>query len=148
MEHTHAKMIDRNTVEFPPVNDNTRGIINYYTDTELLAADGYLPFQGATYPSDGKNYETYYEIVDGVIVQKYEEIIPEPYVDPMTPEEHRRQHYQMLTDGMEAELAYKTRKGYPAEELQALEAQIDECRAQIKQMFPDVVEEKTDVDNA
>lgn len=38
MQHTHAKFINENTVEFPPVNDNTRGIINYFSAPELLEA--------------------------------------------------------------------------------------------------------------
>ena len=36
MQHTHAKFINENMVEFPPINDNTRGIINYYTDLSLI----------------------------------------------------------------------------------------------------------------
>lgn len=41
---------------------------------------------------------------------------------------------------MEAELAYKTRKGYPVEELKAIEDKIDKLRAQIKTMYPDEAE--------
>ena len=48
---------------------------------------------------------------------------------------------------MEAELAYKTRKGYPVEELKALEEKIDEVRAQIKAIYPDG-QEAANVDNA
>ena len=55
MQHTHAKFIDETTIEFPPINDNTRGIINYFAAPELLEADGYLPFVGMEYPADGKN---------------------------------------------------------------------------------------------
>ena len=44
MQQTHAKYINETMVEFPPINDNTRGIINYFADTERLEADGYLPF--------------------------------------------------------------------------------------------------------
>lgn len=54
MQHTHAKFIDETTIEFPPINDNARGIINYFAAPELLEADGYLPFVLAEYPADGK----------------------------------------------------------------------------------------------
>ncbi len=141
MQHTHAKFINENMVEFPPINDNTRGIINYYTDKELLEADGYLPFVSAEYPADGKNYNAVYDIRDGRIYQSWQEIVPEPEDEPAIPaEEQRRQAYLAITDGMEAELAYKTRKGYPAEELKAIEEKIDRLRAQIKTMYPDEAE--------
>lgn len=149
MQHTHAKFINDNTVEFPPVNDNTRGIINYYTDKELLEADGYLPFVGTEYPTDGKNYSAVYEVKDGIIYQNWQEIISEPEDAPAIPaEEQRRQAYLAITDGMEAELAYKTRKGYPVEELKAIEEKIDRLRAQIKAMYPEDEKEGANVDNA
>lgn len=141
MQHTRARFINDNTVEFPPINDNTRGIINYYTDKELLEADGYLPFVGTEYPTDGKNYSAVYEVKDGIIYQNWQEIISEPEDAPAIPaEEQRRQAYLAITDGMEAELAYKTRKGYPAEDLKAIEEKIDRLRAQIKTMYPDEAE--------
>ena len=141
MQHTHAKFINDNTVEFPPVNDNTRGIINYFAAPELLEADGYLPFVSAEYPADGKNYNAVYEVKDGIIYQNWQEIISEPEDAPAIPaEEQRRQAYLAITDGMEAELAYKTRKGYPAEDLKAIEDKIDKLRAQIKTMYPDEAE--------
>lgn len=141
MQHTHAKFINDNTVEFPPVNDNTRGIINYYTDKELLEADGYLPFVGTEYPTDGKNYSAVYEVKDGIIYQNWQEVISEQEEEITVPaEEQRRQAYLAITDGMEAELAYKTRKGYPVEELKAIEDKIDKLRAQIKTMYPDEAE--------
>lgn len=141
MQHTHAKFINENMVEFPPINDNTRGIINYYTDKELLEADGYLPFVSAEYPADGKNYSAVYEVRDNKIYQSWQEIISETKEEITVPaEEQRRQAYLAITDGMEAELAYKTRKGYPAEDLKAIEDKIDKLRAQIKTMYPDEAE--------
>lgn len=141
MQHTHAKFINENMVEFPPVNDNTRGIINYFAAPELLEADGYLPFVSTEYPADGKNYNAVYEVKDGIIYQSWQEIISEPEDAPAIPaEEQRRQAYLAITDGMEAELAYKTRKGYPVEELKVIEDKIDELRAQIKTMYPDEAE--------
>lgn len=149
MQHTHAKFIDETTIEFPPVNDNIRGIINYFADTELLEADGYLPFVLAEYPADGKNYSAVYEVRDNKIYQSWQEIVPEPEDEPAIPaEEQRRQAYLAITDGMEAELAYKTRKGYPAEELKAIEEKIDRLRAQIKTMYPEDEKEAANVDNA
>lgn len=149
MQHTHAKFIDENTVEFPPVNDNSRGIINYFADTELLEADGYLPLIPAEYPTDGKNYSAVYEVRNNKIYQIWQEIVPEPEKKITVPaEEQRRQAYLEVTDGMEAELAYKTRKGYPAEELKAIEEKIDLLRAQIKTIYPDEQEETANVDNA
>ena len=141
MQHTHAKFINENMVEFPPINDNTRGIINYYTDKELLEADGYLPFVSAEYPADGKNYNAVYDIRDNKIYQSWQEIISETKEEITVPaEEQRRQAYLAISDGMEAELAYKTRKGYPAEDLKAIEDKIDKLRAQIKTMYPDEAE--------
>lgn len=141
MQHTHAKFINENMVEFPPVNDNTRGIINYFADTERLEADGYLPFVGTEYPTDGKNYSAVYEVKDGIIYQNWQEVISEQEEEITVPaEEQRRQAYLAITDGMEAELAYKTRKGYPVEELKAIEDKIDKLRAQIKTMYPDEAE--------
>ena len=141
MQHTHAKFIDKNTVEFPPVNDNTRGIINYFAAPELLEADGYLSFVGMEYPADGKNYSAVYEVRDNKIYQSWQEVISEQEEEITVPaEEQRRQAYLAITDGMEAELAYKTRKGYPAEELKAIEEKIDRLRAQIKTMYPDEAE--------
>lgn len=141
MQHTHAKFINENTVEFPPINDNERGIINYFADAELLEADGYLPFVSSEYPADGKNYNAVYEIRDGRIYQSWQEVVSEPEDEPAIPaEEQRRQAYLAITDGMEAELAYKTRKGYPAEDLKSIEEKIDRLRAQIKAMYPDEAE--------
>lgn len=138
MLHTHAKYINETMVEFPPINDNNRGIINYFTNAELLEADGYLPFIGMEYPTDGKNYNAVYEVKDGIIYQSWQEVASEPEDAPAIPaEEQRRQAYLAITDGMEAELAYKTRKGYPVEELKAIEDKIDEVRAQIKKIYPD-----------
>lgn len=149
MQHTHAKFIDETTIEFPPINDNTRGIINYFAAPELLEADGYLPFVLAEYPADGKNYSAVYEVRDNKIYQSWQEIVPEPEDEPAIPaEEQRRQAYLAITDGMEAELAYKTRKGYPAEELKAIEEKIDRLRAQIKTMYPEDEKEGANVDNA
>lgn len=149
MQHTHAKFINDNMVEFPPINNNERGIINYFADAELLEADGYLPFVGTEYPTDGKNYNAVYEVRDNKIYQSWQEIVPEPEDAPAIPaEEQRRQAYLAITDGMEAELAYKTRKGYPAEDLKAIEEKIDRLRAQIKTMYPDEQEEAANVDNA
>lgn len=126
------------TIEFPPINDNKRGIINYFTDTKQLKTDGYLPFVSAEYPMDGKIYNAVYEIRDGRIHQSWQEVISETEDEPAIPaEEQRRQAYLAITDGMEAELAYKTRKGYPADELKAIEDKIDQLRAQIKTMYPD-----------
>ncbi len=140
-QHTHAKLIDRNTVEYPPINDNERGIINYFADAELLEADGYLPFVGTEYPTDGKNYSAVYEVRDNKIYQSWQEVISEQEEEITVPaEEQRRQAYLAITDGMEAELAYKTRKGYPAETLKAIEEKIDRLRAQIKAMYPDEAE--------
>lgn len=141
MQHTHAKFINETTVEFPPINDNNRGIINYFAAPELLEADGYLPFVSAEYPTGGKNYNAVYEVRDGIIYQSWQEIVPEPEEEITVPaEEQRRQAYLAITDGMEAELAYKTRKGYPAEDLKAIEEKIDRLRAQIKTMYPDEAE--------
>lgn len=141
MQHTHAKFIDETTIEFPPINDNARGIINYFADAELLEADGYLPFVGMEYPADGKNYSAVYEVRDNKIYQSWQEVISEQEEEITVPaEEQRRQAYLAITDGMEAELAYKTRKGYPAEELKAIEEKIDRLRAQIKAMYPDEAE--------
>lgn len=138
MQHTHAKFINDNTVEFPPINDNERGIINYFADDELLEADGYLPFVSSEYPADGKNYNAVYKVRDNKIYQSWQEVVSEPEDAPAIPaEEQRRQAYLAITDGMEAELAYKTRKGYPVEELKAIEDKIDEVRAQIKKIYPD-----------
>lgn len=149
MQHTHAKFINENMVEFPPVNDNTRGIINYFAAPELLEADGYLPFVSTEYPADGKNYNAVYEVKDGIIYQNWQEIISEPEEEITVPaEEQRRQAYLAITDGMEAELAYKTRKGYPAEDLKAIEEKIDRLRAQIKAMYPEDEKEDANVDNA
>ena len=106
-----------------------------------MEADGYLPFVLAEYPADGKNYSAVYEVRDNKIYQSWQEIVPEPEDEPAIPaEEQRRQAYLAITDGMEAELAYKTRKGYPAEELKAIEEKIDRLRAQIKTMYPDEAE--------
>lgn len=138
MQHTHAKFINDNTVEFPPLNDNERGIINYFADAELLKADGYLPFVSAEYPADGKNYNAVYKVRDNKIYQSWQEVVSKPEDAPAIPaEEQRRRAYLEVTDGMEAELAYKTRKGYPAETLKAIEDKIDEVRAQIKKIYPD-----------
>ncbi len=54
----------------------------------------------------------------------------------------------LFRSGMEAELAYKTRKGYPAEDLKAIEEKIDRLRAQIKTMYPEDEKEGANVDNA
>lgn len=149
MQHTHARFINDNTVEFPPINDNTRGIINYFAAPELLVADGYLPFVGTEYPTDGKNYSAVYEVRDGRIYQSWQEVISEQEEEITVPaEEQRRQAYLAITDGMEAELAYKTRKGYPVEELKAIEDKIDKLRAQIKAMYPEDEKEGANVDNA
>lgn len=149
MQHTHAKFINENMVEFPPINDNTRGIINYFAAPELLEADGYLPFVSAEYPADGKNYNAVYEVKDGIIYQSWQEVISEQEEEITVPaEEQRRQAYLAITDGMEAELAYKTRKGYPAEDLKAIEEKIDRLRAQIKAMYPEDEKEGANVDNA
>ena len=121
MQHTHAKFINENTVEFPPINNNERGIINYFADAELLETDGYLPFVSSEYPADGKNYNAVYEVKDGIIYQSWQEVVHEQEEKITVPaEEQRRQAYLAITDGMEAELAYKTRKGYPAEDLKAI----------------------------
>lgn len=149
MQHTHAKFINENTVEFPPLNDNERGIINYFADAKLLEADGYLPFVSSEYPADGKNYNAVYEVKDGIIYQSWQEVISEQEEEITVPaEEQRRQAYLAITDGMEAELAYKTRKGYPAEDLKAIEEKIDRLRAQIKAMYPEDEKEGANVDNA
>ena len=149
MQHTHAKFINENMVEFPPINDNERGIINYFADDELLEADGYLPFVSAEYPADGKNYNAVYEVKDGIIYQSWQEVISEQEEEITVPaEEQRRQAYLAITDGMEAELASKTRKGYPVEDLKAIEEKIDRLRAQIKAMYPEDEKEGANVDNA
>ena len=149
MQHTHAKFINENMVEFPPINDNERGIINYFADDELLEADGYLPFVSAEYLADGKNYNAVYEVKDGIIYQSWQEVISEQEEEITVPaEEQRRQAYLAITDGMEAELAYKTRKGYPVEDLKAIEEKIDRLRAQIKAMYPEDEKEGANVDNA
>ncbi len=149
MQHTHAKFINENTVEFPPINNNERGIINYFADAELLETDGYLPFVSSEYPADGKNYNAVYEVKDGIIYQSWQEVVHEQEEKITVPaEEQRRQAYLAITDGMEAELAYKTRKGYPAEDLKAIEEKIDRLRAQIKAMYPEDEKEGANVDNA
>ena len=73
------------------------------------------------------------------IVQTWVEFIPPQQEEPTeSPEEKREKLYRSITDGWEAELAYKTRKGYPVEELKAIEDKIDVAREHIKQMCPDL----------
>ena len=92
MQLSHAKFIDETTIEFPGINDYSRGIINYIAAPELLEADGYLPFVLAEYPADGKNYSAVYEVRDNKIYQSWQEIVPEPEDEPAIPaEEQRRQ---------------------------------------------------------
>lgn len=139
LKNAFAKIINENQIQFPPINGPTGLQINYFTDREQLLKDGYKPFIGSPQPADGKMYSPKYTDNGEEIVQTWIEIIPPQPITPQeTPEESREKLYRSITDGWEAELAYKTRKGYPAEELAAIEAKIDEARENIKQMYPDV----------
>ncbi len=126
----YVKYISETQIEPAPVN--TALVSNYNSDIGRMTADGYKPLAEAAVPLDGKRYKTHYrETEDGV--EAY------PVEDPYTPEEIdflREQAYRRETDGLEAELAYKTRKAYPAAELAAIEEQIETLRADIRARFP------------
>lgn len=143
-KHTYAKLISETQVAFPPINGPTGCEINYFTNVPKLIEDGYKPYESTPQPKDGKIYSPHYKDNGDKIVQFWAEFIPPQQQEPTeTPEEKREKLYRTITDGWEAELAYKTRKGYPPEELAAIEAKIDEAREHIKQMCPDL-----EVDNA
>lgn len=66
----YAKIIN-STLEYAPRNKN--GISNWINDVEAVLAEGYLPYEPAKYPTDGKVYNTSYAVLDGKIVTVYEE---------------------------------------------------------------------------
>ena len=126
----YVKYISETQIEQAPVN--TALVSNYNSDVGRLAAAGYKPLTGTAVPSDGKRYKIRYRETENSV---------EAYVveDPYTPEETdalREQAYRLETDGLEAELAYKTRKAYPAEKLAAIEEKIETLRADIRARYP------------
>lgn len=135
----YARLINENNIEFPPHNDEKRGIYNYHVNYDLLKEDNWKPLRRVKKPNNGKIYSPCYTDNGEEIVQTWIEVVPPQPITPQeSPEVSRENLYRSLTDGWEAELAYKTRKGYPADELKAIEAKIDEAREKIKQMYPDV----------
>ena len=65
--------IKNNTLEYAPKNKGS--VSNWSNDEKSVLADGYLPVSLQSIP-EGK-YQTGYEIVDGVIIRKLEDI-PQP----------------------------------------------------------------------
>lgn len=126
----YVKYISETQIEKAPLN--TALVSNYNSDVERLAADGYKPLTEATVPSDGKRYKILYRETENN-VEAY--AVEDPYTSEET-DTLREQAYRQETDGLEAELAYKTRKAYPAEELAAIEAQIELLRADIRARYP------------
>ena len=138
-KHTYAKLISETQVEFPLINGPTGDDINYFVNVPKLLEDGYKPYKSTSQPQDGKIYSPRYMDDGDKIVQTWVEFIPPQQEEPTeSPEEKREKLYRIITDGWEAELAYKTRKGYPVEELKAIEDKIDVAREHIKQMCPDL----------
>lgn len=131
----YVKFISETKIE--PAPQNTTLVSNYNQNVEKLTADGYKPLTEAVQPLDGKRYKTLYRQTD-TAVEAY--VVENPY----TPEEIdalRAQAYRMETDGLEAELAYKTRKDYPAEVLSEITALIETKRAAIRARYPKEAEE-------
>lgn len=138
MEHKFAKLNENGEISFPPINGTDGKQINYFVDAPRLIKDGYKPFVGAERPCDGKNYMVEYSENEKNIIQTWRELTPKEPINIEEPSEIKRERaYRLITDGYEAELLYKTRKGYPREILSALEAKIDETRLAIKNQFPD-----------
>lgn len=143
-KYKYAKFISESQIVFPPINGPTGNDINYFVNVPKLLEDGYKPYKSTSKPQDGKIYSSRYADNGDKIVQSWVEFISPQQEEPTeSPEEKREKLYRSITDGWEAELTYKTRKGYPPEELAAIEAKIDEAREHIKQMCPDL-----EVDNA
>ena len=58
----YVKYIDEYNIEYPPINDEERGIINYNLNIPLLIEDGYKPLiTNPPEPSIRKNYIKYAE---------------------------------------------------------------------------------------
>lgn len=134
----YAKIINENEVEFPKKFHPKYGW-NFHINLPKLEKEGFKPFISQIRPNDGKLYKAKYELIGVEIHQVWLEV-PTPHINEPTAEQKRKSAYRATTDELEAELSYKMRKGYPFEELKALEAEIDERRTEIKNAFPDTEE--------
>lgn len=61
----YAKLIDKNTIEYPPQNKGN--IINYNLDEKLLIKDGYMPLLESEQPKTKSSFE--YKIVNNKIIK-------------------------------------------------------------------------------
>lgn len=113
----YAKIIN-STLEFAPRDKG--GISNWINDEEAVLAEGYLPYEPAEYPTDGKRYNTTYEEQDGKIVTVYVELPFEKEevdqiratlyrneVDPLMSEYNRKKTFNLFDGNEEAELLAK-----------------------------------------
>ena len=91
---TRYAKIKNNSLEYAPRNKGS--VSNWINDEKAVLADGYLPVKLQDIP-EGK-YQSGYEVVNGIIVRKLEDI-PEP--EPLTKEQVellRRQAYVIEVD--------------------------------------------------
>ena len=97
---TKYAKIKNNSLEYAPRNKD--GISNWINDEARVLADGYLPVELQDIP-EGKQ-QVGYEVVNGVIVRKLEDV-PEP--EPLTKEQvelARRQAYVIEVDPLTAHI--------------------------------------------
>lgn len=131
----YAKL-NNGVIQFAPEYIEKNGIhtfgYNLESNRNMLLEDGYKPVTYEDYPQDGKEYKVVYKETPTTIVGEYKEVIRTlNEIDAL-----RESAYRERTDGLEAELAYKTRKGYSEETLKAIEEKIEEIREQIRLEYP------------
>lgn len=97
---TKYAKIKNNSLEYAPRNKGS--VSNWINDEKAVLADGYLPVKLQDIP-DGK-YQAGYEIANGVIVRKLEDV-PEPQAPTKEEvEQIRRQSYIAQVDPLTAHI--------------------------------------------
>lgn len=134
--NVYVKLVNGQLEKAPTTIGNNQ--FNVDKNLNWLKENGYKLFVADETIEDNKNYSVSYvekeETIEEICTLLEE---PKTVVTKADQENIRRQLYVQLTDGKEAELAYKLRKGYPQAEIEQLSTEIDQIRSEIQRRYPD-----------